>query len=66
MAAPDDAGRAGMADRGVALHAVRALCEANRTLAAALSACLTRLDDLGEGDTPTALGARDALRKAGL
>ncbi len=35
-------------------------------MAAALSACLDRLNDVGEGDTPTAQAARDALRRAGL
>ena len=35
-------------------------------LVSALRACLTRLDDLGEGDGPTAKAARDALRRAGL
>jgi hypothetical protein len=35
-------------------------------LASALRSCLTRLDDLGEGDGPTAKAARAALRRAGL
>jgi hypothetical protein len=36
------------------------------TMMAALCACLTRLEDLGDGDGPTAELARNALREAGL
>jgi hypothetical protein len=35
-------------------------------LTAALRACLTRLDDLGDGDGSTAQAGRDALRRAAL
>jgi len=35
-------------------------------LADALRSCLTRLDDIGQGDGPTAQAAQRALAKAGL
>jgi hypothetical protein len=38
----------------------------NDKITAALCACITRLEDLGDGDGPTAKLARNALREAAL
>jgi hypothetical protein len=53
------------AEMGAALHEVGAQRRLVEVLADALTSCIVRLEDLNEGDGPTAQHARQALRRAG-